>query len=544
MIVGNLIAKLTLDAKGFAAGVAKAARPLKTLNKQIAEGTTHLKDHYAALVLVGTGAVYATKKFADMAIEMQAINRRMDFVTGGGVKLARSWTFLRKTSKQLSISLEVLTSAYGNLAAATRSTGLATEQVESIFLGISQAASVFGLSAEKTRLAFMAVEQMASKGVISMEELRRQLGDQLPGALNTMSDALGVSTQQLNKLVSTGQLMSEDVLPLFALQLQRDMAEPVSKLGKGVRASMADFKTAWFDLKRVVTEVGGVGETVTKSAINIGTFFTKLTAGVLEGVGSLEQASVLLAASTGRAIQDLGELPGKVAEINQEVLDEQERLDKELTEGRKLFWANFGATTEEELKSWRELVVGQMSGVASEFTSLIVGMATGADVSFRKMLDNMAAKILEFTTHMLVVRPILEWFAAWLKGVTAPGGAGAQGIFGTLMSAFGAIVKKEAPTATANTAMAQGGMINEPVAGVGLKSGSSYLMGEAGPEAVIPADELGGGSTNVSVNIQAVDAKSVTDLMRQNPQAVIEPLVRAINGGDRGLNTSLKLAVS
>jgi hypothetical protein len=169
-------------------------------------------------------------------------------------------------------------------------------------------------------------------------------------------------------------------------------------------------------------------------------------------------------------------------------------------------------------------------------------MATGADVSFRKMLDNMAAKLLEFTTHMLVVRPILAWFSVWLKSVTAPGGAGAHGIFGTLMSAFGAIVKKEAPSP--DVALAQGGMINEPVVGIGTKSGSSYLMGEAGPEAVIPEDQLGGGATNVSVNIQAVDAKSITELMQQNPQAVVGPLVRAINGGDRGLNTSLKLAVS
>ena len=42
--------------------------------------------------------------------------------------------------------------------------------------------------------------------------------------------------------------------------------------------------------------------------------------------------------------------------------------------------------------------------------------------------------------------------------------------------------------------MASGGVLTEPVAGIGLRSGQSYLMGEAGPEAVVPLS----GSTPVA----------------------------------------------
>ena len=516
MIVGNLIAKLSLDAKGFGAGITKA--------------TTQLK------ALAVTGIVYTTKRLADMAIEMQAIDRRMNFVTGGGQKLERSLDFIRRTAKSLSLSLETLTDSYAKLAAATRMSGLSTEQVESIFLALSEASSVYGLSAEKTKLAFMAVEQMASKGVISMEELRRQLGDQLPGALDTMARALGVSTAELNKLVASGQLISKDVLPLFALQLRSDMVEAVSKLGKGVRSSMADMKTAWFDLKKELTKEGGLGESVLKGLIDIMWGITTAAKMAVQAINSLTSAMKGLDQASGLALKGVADMPKKIADSSDAVQDEINQLNEQLVEDQKKFWANFGTSTEDELKKWNDAVVQSFAGVASEFTSLIVGMATGADVSFRKMIDNMVVKILEFTTHMLVVRPILEWFASWVQSVTAPGGAGSKGLMGMLFGALGARV--------APTAMAEGGMINEPVAGVGLKSQTPYLLGEQGPEAVIPEDKLSGGSQQVNVTISAVDAKSFNQLMKENPQAVIGPIINAINGGDRGLNNSLRLAVS
>jgi len=42
---------------------------------------------------------------------------------------------------------------------------------------------------------------MASKGVVSMEELRGQLGEALPGALQAAASGMGVTTVDLIKLV-------------------------------------------------------------------------------------------------------------------------------------------------------------------------------------------------------------------------------------------------------------------------------------------------------------------------------------------------------
>ena len=50
--------------------------------------------------------------------------------------------------------------------------------------------------------------------------------------------------------------------------------------------------------------------------------------------------------------------------------------------------------------------------------------------------------------------------------------------------------------------MAGGGIINEPVSGIGQRSGKSYLLGEAGREMVVPMSRSGGiGGTTVNISI-------------------------------------------
>lgn len=68
-------------------------------------------------------------------------------------------------------------------------------------------------------------------------------------------------------------------------------------------------------------------------------------------------------------------------------------------------------------------------------------------------------------------------------------------------------------------AMAGGGVINEPIYGIGA-SGQSYAFGEGGPEMVTPMGG-GGGGGNYNITINAVDAASFDTLVRRNPRSII-----------------------
>ena len=66
--------------------------------------------------------------------------------------------------------------------------------------------------------------------------------------------------------------------------------------------------------------------------------------------------------------------------------------------------------------------------------------------------------------------------------------------------------------------MASGGVINEPVYGIGA-SGQSYAFGENGPEMVSPMGGGGGGNYNITIN--AIDAASFDTVVRRNPRSII-----------------------
>ena len=62
---------------------------------------------------------------------------------------------------------------------------------------------------------------MMSKGKISSEELRRQIGERIPIAMQAMANAAGVSIQQLDKMLKNGDIYSKDILPRFAEELDK-----------------------------------------------------------------------------------------------------------------------------------------------------------------------------------------------------------------------------------------------------------------------------------------------------------------------------------
>ena len=66
-------------------------------------------------------------------------------------------------------------------------------------------------------------------------------------------------------------------------------------------------------------------------------------------------------------------------------------------------------------------------------------------------------------------------------------------------------VKVDLPTMSRpppDNMLANGGIINEPISGIGQRSGQSYLFGEAGSEMVVPMSRAGGmGGTTVNISI-------------------------------------------
>ena len=145
-----------------------------------------------------------------------------DGVTQGTIEInnyAENMAYVRKLAHDYSQDLVGLTENFAKFHAACDKTNLSLEQQKDVFEALTRAAAYYHMSADQTNDMTLAITQMMSKGKVSSEELRRQLGNVLPGAFNLMAAAIGVSTAELEDMMKKGQVISSEVLPRFAAML-------------------------------------------------------------------------------------------------------------------------------------------------------------------------------------------------------------------------------------------------------------------------------------------------------------------------------------
>lgn len=92
--------------------------------------------------------------------------------------------------------------------------------VNESFNALTDAVAAFGGSDENLKRASVAIQQMSGKGVVSMEELRQQLGEAVPTAIQNMADGLGTTYAKLVKEISQGKVKSEPAIIAMMRQME------------------------------------------------------------------------------------------------------------------------------------------------------------------------------------------------------------------------------------------------------------------------------------------------------------------------------------
>lgn len=191
---------------------------------------------FAAISFIAPTFLGIADAVGKAALEFEAMERALNASVGGSIKSKAILADLSKQADDLGVNFKNSVVSYSQLAAATRETpleGLATQQIGNS-LGV--AASAYSLDSESQKGVGLAISQMAGKGVVSLEELRQQLSERLPGAMQIAARAMGVTTSQLDKMVSSGNVLSENFLPKFAQQMTAELgaaAEEGSRSAQG-----------------------------------------------------------------------------------------------------------------------------------------------------------------------------------------------------------------------------------------------------------------------------------------------------------------------
>jgi tape measure domain-containing protein len=231
----------------------KSMQRMESSTRATESSVTSLAAHVAA----ATGTLRSLQGFLQMVLtttmSLEKAQRTLEYATGDG---AAAMAFVRRTCQELGLELVSTTQAYAKFAAATKGTNLAGYETQFIFRSIASASTVLGLSAEETSGILLSLSQMVSKNKVMAEELRGQLGERLPGAFIIAAKAMGVTTQQLDKMLQDGKVLATDFLPKFARELKATLGDQTYISSLGPAAQMNRLKNAFTDLLAAVGQSG------------------------------------------------------------------------------------------------------------------------------------------------------------------------------------------------------------------------------------------------------------------------------------------------
>ncbi|MDT3679869.1 MAG: tape measure protein [Burkholderiaceae bacterium] len=258
--------KAALDESTTAA--TKASRAQADLARRLDETKKASAGATAGAGMLGrafaaVAAALSVREFTRATTTLESLRRTLTQVTGSADEAAQQIDFLRNVADRAGVAFDDVAGSYGKFAASAKTAGIEMSIVNQTFEAVIRSAGQLGLGSQQAQRALDALGQMASKGVVSMEELRQQLGDSLPGALSIAAKAFGVVDQKFIAMVESGQVLSRDFLRVIG-------PEMVAAFAGGEKA-VTGLAASWARLKNAVSEgmqaVGNAGATtvLTKS---------------------------------------------------------------------------------------------------------------------------------------------------------------------------------------------------------------------------------------------------------------------------------------
>lgn len=180
--------------------------------------------------------------------ELDSLNFAITSVITNQQELAESQAFLSRLTESYGAELISTTNRYIKFFAAAKQSKTSLQETQKIFESVTKVSATLGLKTDELTGVYLALEQMMSKGTVTTEELRRQLGERIPGAVAIMAKAVGVSTSKLSQMMKMGQVMSAEVLPKFAEELEKSFGvENITRVDT-MQTSVTRMKLAWQEL--------------------------------------------------------------------------------------------------------------------------------------------------------------------------------------------------------------------------------------------------------------------------------------------------------
>lgn len=234
---------------------------------------------------------------------------------------------------------------------------------------------------------------------------------------------------------------------------------------------------------------------------------------------------------SAQAAQELAQEGKRVWEATRTPLEqynlELERLNDLLQKGAisQDTYQRAAAAANEDLKSsmeknksgFQELEMA-MLGFARNSADAFVDFVSGSKVSFSELVSSMLRDLARLAVYQSIMKPLFSWASGFLPGAPVANANGNVFLGGNIQ------------------AFANGGIVSGPT--LFPMANGTGLMGEAGPEAIMPLSRTpsgklgviaqGGGTNNVTVNVNVESGQSTTDANGMQAQKLGGYIAKAV----------------
>lgn len=208
-------------------------------------------DRFTGAYLGLEGIRRVTSSVVDATVQWQRIEFSLAQATGSMDNARKEMDFLWRTSNRLGTSFADSAAEYARLSAAAKSTSVSMSDLHKLFIGMSDAATVLHLSGAQIYRSFYALQEIMSTGTVQLRNLSRQLGYDLPGALEIAARAIPRfhgSVQKLREAIKNGALSSEEFIKAFGGELVKEFGNMAKAASGSLIANINKLKNAIFAL--------------------------------------------------------------------------------------------------------------------------------------------------------------------------------------------------------------------------------------------------------------------------------------------------------
>lgn len=192
------------------------------------------------------GIVKANAEIERLTMLMRGMSKAADPVKDA----AQQVDYLIKAASNAPYSLHALTDTFVKL----KSAGI--DPTTGSMRSLVDAVAAFGGNEDVMKRATVAIQQMAGKGVVSMEELRQQLGEAVPRATELMARGLGQSYAQLVRQISQGKVSARPAIEAMFREFERTFGGAAGNMMVTWDGLVQRMHTEW---TKLMLDVGNAG---------------------------------------------------------------------------------------------------------------------------------------------------------------------------------------------------------------------------------------------------------------------------------------------